>query len=95
MNNLISALEELSCVANFANNNEAIEKTLAPYNLPSEVIQAIIARDVSYLESILGKKHEIVCMLVPAKDDDDEDDSKQDDDNDKPAESSHLAVVNF
>ena len=94
MNNLINVLEEISTLPSFTSSRHEVQNLVERADLAEDVKEAILSDNHLKLDWILGDKHKIVCVLVPAKEDDDEE--KQDDDQDEDKEEkSKLFAINM
>jgi hypothetical protein len=76
---MTTVIETLSQMASDASiqNSQDIEQLLSDNKIDEDIIQSILAKDVTSLERQLDVCPDIVCILAPAEDDEPEEESEQ------------------
>ena len=88
MTNIIKLLDNIS--TKVSGDMENISSIIEELDIPEEIKNALINKDIKYIEQKLKIENNIICFVAPAEDDDEE----QDDDNkDEPTKEQEVSVL--
>lgn len=83
MSNVVQFLETLACAPSTL-SAEDFAAAVGTADLPAEMKQALLARDIDALSAALGGRSRMLCMVVPAENDEPVEDDRDDEGNESP-----------
>lgn len=92
MSNAVRFLESIACQPNPMSAAE-FAAAVGRSDLPAEMKQALLARDIDALSASLGGRAQMLCMVVPAENDEPVEEDPEHEEGDSPDSSSAARVA--